>query len=417
MVTIGNFGNLKNSKLCWAALLIAALPWAVTAQQIDLSQPGAVVDNADVVQAYTGLTYAYDNNLFRTPAAQSLGQPTSDSSVTRIGGLILDKSFGRQHLTANFDVSRTTYDRFNYIDYSGKDAQANWAWGVTRDVSGNLGMSYSESLTPYTEFHEPVLNLRTQQTAYLNENWLMIPEFQVHGSLTENRTGYNLLSQQFGDAHDRAGDLGFDFLSAKGNTLGFVFHHDSVVYPVQQILGAQTVNNNFVENDVRLNLDWSLTGHTHAQLTVGRVQRKYVAYQERNVDGPTVMLNVTYLATGKTSLAMSAWREISASQDINVSYTDDRGISLSALWDPLDKIRVQAALKMDNLDYSSASLFTSLLPQDRIDIMRSNSLSVTYTPLRRVQFSFMIYEQNLTSTYSIYNYRDRGLSLNGRMAF
>lgn len=408
---------MKRSNLRLALAVLAGMPGCAAAQQIDTTQPGAALEQARAVQPYAGLTYVYDSNVFREPVAQSNGSPTGDTSLTRTFGLQLDKTFGRQRITANVGVTKTTYDHFTFIDYTGKDGQLNWNWVVGNDVSGNLGTTYNESLTPYTVFHTPALNLRVLRSNLLNAAWLMTPSWRIHGSFTDSKVSYNLASQQIGDRNDRISDVGLDYVSPQQNTLGLVLTRDIGSYPVPQIVGGQVLDNNYTQDSVRINMDWKLTGHSHVQLLAGRVRRRYEAYSVRNIDGPTLRLNASYLVSDKTTLNLSAWREVNASDDLSVSYSIDRGASFSPTWDVTSKLRIQGSLKRETFDYTGASLVSSLLPQNRIDTRRDASLSLVYSPLIRVQFSLLIYVEQLHSTLSIYDYRDKGLTLNGRMAF
>lgn len=416
-VIIGNSGKLKRLILRLVLAVLAGMPgWAV-AQQIDTSQPGAALDQARVVQAYAGQTYVSDSNVFRAPTAQSNGSPTGDTSLTRIFGLQLDKSFGLQRITGNVNVSKTSYDHFTFIDYMGKDAQLSWNWAVGKDVSGNLGTTYSESITPYTVFHTPTLNLRVQKSQVVSSTFLATPSWRIHGSVTDSKVSYNLASQQIGDRNDQISDFGIDYISAMQNTLGLIFMRDVGTYPVPQQIGGEILDNNYTQDSAKLNMKWTPTGHISMQLMAGWVRRRYETFAIRDVDGPTVRVDATYTISDKTVLSAAAWRQVNASDDLSVSYSIDRGISFSPTWDMSAKIRILGSLKRESLDYTGASLVSPLLPQNRIDTRQNASLSAVYSPLPRVQFTVLMYVERLQSTFSIYDYRDKGLSLNGRVAF
>ncbi|MET3120907.1 exopolysaccharide biosynthesis operon protein EpsL [Oxalobacteraceae bacterium GrIS 2.11] len=410
--------NLKISILRLTLLSMAIKACTAMAQQIDYTQPYLQFDQPEVWQPYVGATYAYDSNLFRTPTLlQQNGQPTSDTSWTRTGGLGFDKTYSRQHISANVDVTKATFDRFSFIDYDGKDATLNWGWGITNDFSGNIGTIYSESLTPFTQFHTVERNLRKQKTNSFDGVWRMTPNWRVHASTTDYQLKYELVTEQYGNRDVHTAVTGLDYVSDAGNTLGFFLQREHGEFPNQQLIGQQFYNNNYVQDSLKLNLDWTLSGHTHIQATLGKARRSYDQYPVRDVTGPTAHVTVSYQATGKSALSMSAWRDINATDNLSVNYAVDKGISAAATWDALPKIRIQASLKHESYDYSGSSAFTAQLPQNRIDTMTNASLSAVYTPFRKVQFSIVFYSDRLKSSIELYDYRDRGFVLNARAAF
>jgi exopolysaccharide biosynthesis operon protein EpsL len=376
-----------------------------------------MADHPDTWEPYVGATYGYDDNLLRTPTSQIDGMPTSDTSWTRDAGVGFDKSYGRQHITANLDIYKTTFDRYNVIDYDGKDASFNWEWSTVHGFSGTFGANYSESLTPFTQFHTAELNLRTQKTDFFNGNWRFAPYWQIHGNVTTYYLAYDLPSQQAGDREIHTATGGVDFVSYQGNTIGLMVQHEDGGFPMQQLIGTSYVDNNYTQNELKMNLDWTVSGLTHVQFSGGWARRDYTQFTIRDVSGPSARLNINYIATGKTSLNLVAWRDIEESDNLTIQYTVDKGISLASVWNALNKVQVQAMLKRETYDYTNSALFSQFLSQNRIDTMRDASISATYTPKRRIQTSVSLYADQLNSTVSGYSYRDKGLVLNMRVAF
>jgi len=386
------------------------------AQQIDYSQPYLMADQPDAWQPYVGATYAYDDNLLRVPTAQVVGA-TSDTSWTREAGIGFDRVYSRQHITANFDVTKTTFERFDALDYIGKDAAIDWNYGITDIITGDLSSTYSQALTPFSQFHLEELNLRTQHSEAFSMYCHLTPSWQVYTSVSDYELRYDLVSQQPGnrDTHDYK--VGFDYVSAAGNIVGVVAAHEKGEFPIQQLIGTLFYNNDYQQNSLGVRMDWTVSGLTHIQLSGGWERRTYEEFPVRDASGPSARLVLSYIPTGKTSLLVTAYRDIDASDNLTTQYTINKGLSLSPIWDPVDKVRVQGMLKQESFNYTTGALFAALLPQDRIDTLKSASLSTTYTPARRVQASLTLYADKLSSTLSEYNYRDKGLVVNARIAF
>ncbi len=407
---------MKKLILRSALISIAIMSASARAQQIDYTQPYLMADQPDAWQPYAGVSYAYDDNLLRVPAAQVAG-PTSDTSWTREAGIGFDHVYSRQHIAANFDVTKTTFERFNAIDYIGKDAAFDWTYGITDYITGDVTSTYSQALTPFTQFHLEQLNLRTQKTDAINIYLHLTPSWQMYASVSDYELRYDLLSQQSANRDTHVYNLGFDYVSAAGNILGLVAGHEEGEFPIQELIGNEFYNNDYQQNSIGVRMDWTVSGLTHLQLSGGWEKRTYEEFPVRDASGPSARLVATYIATGKSSLLVTAYRDIDASDNLTTQYTINKGLSLSPIWDPVDKIRVQGMLKQESFNYTTGALFAALLPQNRIDTLKSASLSATYTPTRRVQASLSIYTDKLSSTLSEYNYRDKGLLLNARIAF
>ena len=376
-----------------------------------------MVDPTNTVVPYADATYAYDSNLFRTPNALTGYQPTSDTSLTKEAGLTVDEVYSREHLTAKFDVNKTTFNRFSAIDYQGKDAMANLSWVITNEITGALGISYAQSLTPYTQFHLAQANLRSQKNEFLNGAWLIDPNWQLHSSIAKSSLQFNLASQQFGDNFTHDADFGIDYLSDAQNKIGVTVRRERGEYPNEQIIGFNSVNNNYTQNQLLGDLSYAVDGMTSLELTGGWLRREHDYFHVRDVSGPTIQLNLNYVPTGKLSMNFSAWRSINSADALTVSYTVNKGLSCGVVWNAAPRIQAGASLRQESFDYTGASVLTALLPQDRIDTMRTASLTVTYTPLQLVQASLALYGTQLSSNTPFIAFRDQGASLNVRLSF
>jgi len=406
--------QLHNSMFRLTLIAMAGLSHSVYAQQTEYL---AMFDPTDTWVPYADASYTYDSNLFRTPTALIGPQPTSDTSWRKEAGLTVDEVFSSEHLTAKFDVNKTTFNRFSVIDYQGKDAMANLGWVITDELTGALGTSYSQSLTPYTQFHLAQANLRSQKNDFLNEAWLATPNWQLHSNLSKSSLQYDLASQQYADNFIRDVDFGVDYLSDAQNKIGVTIRRERGTYPNEQIIGSSSINNNYTQNQLLGDASYAFNGMTSLELTGGWLRRAHDYFSVRDVSGPTIQLNLNYVPTGKLSMSFSAWRSINSTDALTVSYTVNKGLSYGAVWNAAPRIQVAASLRQESLDYTGASVLTALLPQDRIDIMRSESLNLTYTPLQQIQASLAVYGTQLSSNTSFIAFRDQGASLNVRLSF
>ena len=116
-------------------------------------------------------------------------------------------------------------------------------------------------------------------------------------------------------------------------------------------------------------------------------------------------------------LSLAAWHAINASDELTVGYSINEGLSLNPIWNVTPKFQVSGMLRGERLNYANASVFGLLAPQNRVDYMHDGSVSLLYTPVRRVQLSAVLYADRLTSTVPIYEFKDKGMMLNLKGSF
>lgn len=376
-----------------------------------MAEPG------DTWQPYGGITYAYDDNIFRIPDLLSVGVPTSDSSRKIEAGATLDKVISKQHITANCDLSRTTFNRNSAINFDAKDLQANWAWTVNHDFTGNVGASYAQSLTPFSEFRTADKNIRTQKREYFDATWHMTPRWQIHTSAANYQLNYDLLSQKYGDRAEHTSELGFDYVAPRGDTVGILLRRERGDFPNAQIIGVNSVNNNYTQDELKAKIDWTFSGRTHLQFLGGWARREHDFFSVRDTSGPTARITATWVPTGKSAITGSIWRDINATDDLTASYTANNGLSIDATWDVLPRVRLETYLKHENRDFSGTSIFTSASQPTRQDSSTYASFTASYSPYQKVQINAVIYVDKLKSSIATVENQAKGMLLNLRISF
>ena len=204
----------------------------------------------------------------------------------------------------------------------------NLNWHLASHLDGNLGVSYTQALTPYTEFHSTERNLRTQTREYWDGKWYFHPSWSLHGGLSQYKLEYDLATQKFGDRTEDASEIGLDYLAASSSSIGVLMRHTRGGFPKPQLIGPLVVDNSYRQDEYKGKLDWLITGKTRVQFLGGWVQRKHDSFPARDSSGPGARLIADWLSTGKTSMNINVWREIYSSDDLTASYTTFRAGSI-----------------------------------------------------------------------------------------
>lgn len=352
--------------------------------------PIFLIPPPDTITPYVGLGLTYDDNVLRLPnaaASEALGAGGNLSDMTRTAqvGLALNEKISQQQITANMSVAKINYDRFSQLDHLDKNLAANWNWHLGPYVEGNAGLTYSQGLTPFIDFHLLQANIRKQQTQYVDGSWLFHPSWRVYAGLTHSKLAYDLASQQTGNNTQYQTKAGIDYIAHSGSTIGLQARHTSANFPNPEMSGGQLVFNGYTQNELKAKIDWLLTGKTRLHFLGGWVSRKQDTFQQRNFSGMNSRLSADWSPTGKVDVSASIWREIGAVDELSTVYSLNHGASLAASWQYSEKTRFIAQTNYQKRDFTQSSA-SGTIPSgstSQKDTLRNTGLTMVYTPVQR----------------------------------
>lgn len=381
----------------------------------------ALADEGDVLRPYVGISMFYDDNVLGiTDDAIAAGTATrlSDTSRRVEAGLIIDKTISRQKLTANLNVNHTSYNRFDTLDYTGRDFQGNWNWRVGDHVDGNLGASYVRALTPFQDFHLPQLNMRTQKREYVDGGWLFHPSWRVRGGVSHYEIDYDLGAQQVNNRSVDDAQIGIDYLARSGSSIGLQYNHSKADFPNLQTLGGGLlVDNNYDQNELKAKVDWKYSGKTDLQFLGGWVRRHYDTATERDFSGFNARAVAVWRATGKTTATLTLWREIGSVDDLTAAYSLNRGASLGLNWDISYKTKFDAFLQREGRDYTVSATGPASPYFGRKDYFNTASVRLTWLATRNFRIQLSVYRTIQDSNVAFVAYRNTGATLTTRLEF
>ncbi|SDY44713.1 exopolysaccharide biosynthesis operon protein EpsL [Collimonas sp. OK242] len=384
--------------------------------------PDIITPTPDAIRPYASYGISYDDNLLgleNSAAAQAMGIGSNLSDYTRRLqlGLIADKTISQQHLTASVNVANVEYDRFRQLDHTDKNVAANWNWHAGPHVEGNAGVTYSQGLTPFIDFHLLEKNLRTQESAYVDGSWLFHPSWRVRGGLVHSKLSYDLASQQPANNTQNQTEVGLDYLAATGSTIGVQLRHTRANFPNPEQDAGLTVFNGYDQDEVKGKVDWLLSGKTKLHFLGGWVSRKQDAPSIRDFSGINSRVSADWSPTGKIDLTVAGWREIGAVDDLSTVYSVNHGASIASAWQYSEKIRFIAQFKYQKRDFSQTIASGTPGAPNQNDALRNTGLTMVYNPTQRwqVQLSGTRSTRALTNTPG--GYVDNGVMLNTRYAY
>jgi len=369
-------------------------------------------DAGDTFTPYVGYGIFSNDNIIREP---DNGNRESDTWRRSTVGVRFDKSISRQRLTADVSLNETKYDRFKEFDNDGRKLGANWNWVLGNRLSGNVGTSFSESLSyDFDEFGKPLpVSVRTQKSNFINGGWHLHPSWRLTAAFKRDDIDYEGSPEQKSQV-DTA-ELGLNYVPKSGNKIGLLLRHGVGNYPNQ--LPGNTAN--YTQDEVKANVNWRITGKTELQFLGGWAKRDFEFDPSRNYSGPDGKLTVNWAATGKTALSLAVWRTLGSgytdggnlltlADDRISNYSFNTGASLSANWHATNKIVVEALTSSEGRTYNGV---------DRSDRHLRSSIGLNYSPLKQWIIRMAFYQQQLKSDFYNSTYRTKGVQLATRYEF
>lgn len=395
----------------------ATLPRSVYAMLLTvLVSPAAHAALSDTIHPFGSINYSHDDNLFRL--SDNLAPPDGSRSDTyrqALVGVQLERPIGRQVLSASASISRVNFDHNSTLDYNGKEASLNWQWQLGNQLSGTLGTTYSQTLTPFGDFHSNDRNIRTQRSNFFETKWLVVPSWQVRGRVNKNKSEYELLARRQLDRDVDGSEAGFDYLASTGSSVGLQVRRERAAYPFRQLVGGGRLNEAYTEQSASLRVFWKLNELTDVLLLVGRAKRDYRTTAISNSSGANGKLIAHWAPLATVNVTATLSRDFEPFEGDFVTYSLSRNSALSANWTPLSKVRLEARYSRRDRDFKGPIV---VLQPGSQDSSRTGSLGVNYQFSTHVSVGASAY-QDKRSTNSVFsnNYRANGASINLSMQF
>jgi exopolysaccharide biosynthesis operon protein EpsL len=352
-------------------------------------------------------TVTTDDNVFRisnqvAPLTVIGFASRGDTYRTTSAGLSADLPVSLQRFEATLTYDSYRYDRFHELDYDGYDLRGSWLWQIGRDLSGQVGVAESYSLTPFSETLGVMPNRLHLREEFAKGSWLVTPDWKLYAAGDDlnqsNSTGqYNNVTVDSVEASlSRAGGT--------GNWFGLDTRYESGHYPVTQLIGATPVDNGYSQYGFGVVVDFGADTPSHVVARADQITRNYDQVTVRNFDRTTGRLEYTWTPDVKVSVSAIAERDISPYEYIHSSIVMVRGLTLRPIWHATDVLDLSADLAWLERTYLAdpAVVLGAALPRD--DGVRSMSGILAYHPVTwfTAQLSFL--HENRASNLALGGY-------------
>jgi len=359
----------------------------------------ARADEGDVVNFFAGVRYAYDNNLLRLPDGVSFLGERSDSITSVFAGTTFDKTVSRQRFRGDLAYYSNRYANFTGLNYQAPTGKASWSWQAGNRWSGQAAVEYSESLTDFRDYG-PLFrtrNIMTTRQASVSANYLVHPDWSMVGQLVSRGTKNDSEFRRSLDLDRNTCELGFQHARPSGNRLGVTIRRAKGTYPNRVVdPGVSTIDNRFEQDDLETRMLWLPAGHGRFDARAAFTRRTHPNVPQRDFAGPTGRLSYDWFVSVKSSVNVTAGRDISEYEQVGTSYVDRRNLRVAPTWNPSVKLSLQAGLEYQRLKFSGETGFVANASR-REDKIQTAFVTATYAPVRYFQVMVNLQHDRRTS--------------------
>lgn len=376
----------------------------------------------DAFQPYVQASIARDSNLFRVSgdaeALNALGTTDKADTIHQLSaGFDSDLSLSRQRVVLHANVDRFSYEHFSDLDHTGGQGDAVWHWRAGDLWNGDIGYGYSRTLSSFEQVQSRIKNIRTRQTTQANATFQFHPRWQLTATAGWLDLENSADERRQNDRRETFGELEATFVSPAGTRAGLWGRATDADLPNREVVATSLVDNSYRETRAGVLGRWPVTGHSELDGRVGYTKREHAQIVERDFDGTTGRLGYKWQVTDKTQLDASWWRDIHAVDDELASYVLDKGGGVGASWSATAKLQLRVNIERKRFDYAGdpGLVVSSLEPRE--DTLKAAGVSLTYTPLHKIQVVLRFKGTSRDSNRASAGYRDRYVEAALRVGF
>ena len=378
----------------------------------------------DVFTATAAVTAIWDDNLFRLPAAISVG-PRSDYLVAPSAELTIDKPWSRQKLTLDATITAYRYGHYTQLDFVAPKYTARWRWTVTSHLKGILSASGDKMLSSFADFRSGTNgNVVTQRNEHASLDWW------VGGGLHATASGFITTSDnsqrfvQVDTAHLHGGRIGLEYQSNGGSWIKASFSASHGDYPTrslsEQVSGL--LDRRFDRHTTKAELYWRLDPQVAIRASGGYVSQTYPDVALRNFSGGVGSMQLSWTPSRVLAIEIGADRQLDAWQDSIASDRVTDAAFLRPTWAISHTLSAQLALKRERVSYQGQRLPIS--PQGvpyRTDHISQAQLDLVWKATRRVTVTLSGQTSHRDSgpsvDYEIFRYSDHSVAIDANVSF
>jgi exopolysaccharide biosynthesis operon protein EpsL len=385
-----------------------------------LSPVGMAFAALEEFEPYASAKVLWDSNIFRVSgddeARALLGSTSKNDTVGYFGGgFKSDFKLSRQHLFLDAEAIRAVYDDFDDLDHTRLKGRAAWGWRVGNLWNGNLGYRYQRDMRSFNESSIPEKDMRTTHTGYLDGGYQLHPDWRLAGALSLSDVSYQDRDRLERDTS--SGQIEVQYRNTLNTRVGVRLKYTDYDLNDGDVAGI-SISNDYQETEISGVIYWEGTGKSSFEGRWGYTQQSYDDFDDRDYNGSTGRLTYYWLATGKTNVDVSVWRETSTQNDEITTYVLTKGVSIRPRWSVTPLITLGGELGYANVDYKGENdIRTALGGQRRDDDTWRYGVTASWNPRQFIKLTVGYKKVDRDSSIDVNDYDYRQVDVKALLRF
>jgi hypothetical protein len=329
---------------------------------------------------------AYDDNLFRLPAAANLaelvGAGASRQEIIDTVSLGTDVHW----YDANQDVSlhgRADDNRFldneSLSNFSGQGDVA-WDWRLGEQLSGQAGAQYFRALTSFASTDYYARDMVDRVDYFAGARYGAGPHITLFGGIDGADTSLSALPERIYDFRSKAGNGGVEYASASGNTVSVEYRYADARFPTVFVLNGAPFNSDYDEDTALVTVKYVLSAATRFEVSTGYLRRGYPYSGFAAFSGGIGRASLEWQPTDALQVVLTGRHELRAYVDSESDYFVANGGSIEPEWKATPALTLSLAFSYESHDYIGSSP-SALTYASRRDIVTTQEARLTYNPM------------------------------------
>jgi exopolysaccharide biosynthesis operon protein EpsL len=371
-------------------------------------------------QPYVRAGVLYDDNLFRfaskTEASAAGFNEQSDRVNTLDAGAQLNLRISRQLVRVNAGINDNKYNRYDFLDNTGKSYGITWDWRLGNDVYGDLSTSNSQSIAGFNDNDIIVRNLRTFKRQRASINWNVLSTWTLY-SIAEYSDFENeeAIFQPL-DREDDSYEVGTRFQTTSGTQVGLFYKHLKSDFINRVGTSALIFGRENEQDQYGLNLAWLPTLKTRFSGQISTIRFTRENALQNNFNGLNQRWNLDYALSSKTSLGLTAYRELTSVDDLLSTYVLFKGAGANANWNATSKLNFNTSYGVGKREFLGGSSVFSV-PVEREDNTKRFGLNMAYAPTEHASLQLRYVNEDRVSNINSFAYQFQSINLIGQYSF
>ncbi len=364
--------------------------------------------------------YTYDDNLYRIPPdfgpVSSLLSPHATrgdrinmASVGGYGQWIA----GRQDVDVTVRIDNSRFAHNTNLDNTGGDALLNWNWEVGPYFSGDAGAEYNRALAGFAETRYLGRDMVATTQYFGDAKYQMGPRWSIVGGVRDSDFTHGAAAAAYNNFRNKTGNVGVQYATGASDVFGLEYRYSDGTYPPNYTFDNVLFNRNFKENSYTGTAQYSINDKLNFNAYVGYLTHTLPSDNTLsnkifgNFSGDIWRVTANWSPTEKTQLQISGWRELHAYMVDASNYFVSKGVSISPVWTPREKISVAVVASVENQYFSNLNTYLASLLAPRFDRAIGEQINVYYRPRERWSVNLFFRHENRSSNESDFSYADK----------